>query len=180
MCISPTRAWEGDAGERGPVRPPPRRHLPADVVRPTRTGSPDYSVGIATAKSPLGPWTKSTDGPILEPQRQASPARVITASSTRRTGRSCSSRTTSTFATDRASRRVLAIDRVHFVEGDDADPEGDGPTTHRTRRSGVLRERVTPSPRYSGERVGERGERRATSTIVRFVNRWRNRESNGA
>src|SRR5690242_17873483 len=29
--------------------------------------------------------------------------------------------------------------------------------------------RRTPSPRYSGERVGERGERRSTSRIVRFA-----------
>lgn len=65
-CISPTLDWEGGMVNEGPFVL--RR---GDTYVLTWSANPywdrNYSVGIATAKSPLGPWTKSTAGPILKP-----------------------------------------------------------------------------------------------------------------
>jgi GH43 family beta-xylosidase len=66
MCISPTLDWEGPMVNEGPFV---LRH--GDTYLLTWSANPywdrNYSVGLATATSPLGPWTKSTAGPILKP-----------------------------------------------------------------------------------------------------------------
>ena len=65
MCVSPTLDWEGELVNEGPFVL--RR---GDTYYLTWSANPywdrNYSVGLATAKSPLGPWTKSTKGPILK------------------------------------------------------------------------------------------------------------------
>ena len=65
LCITASEPWEGKNVNEGPFV---IRH--GDIFLLTYSGmpytSPDYAVGIATAKSPLGPWTKSPDGPILK------------------------------------------------------------------------------------------------------------------
>jgi len=64
MCVSPTLDWEGDLVNEGPIV---LRH--GDTYLMTWSANPywerNYSVGLATAKSPLGPWTKSPQ-PILK------------------------------------------------------------------------------------------------------------------
>ena len=64
-CITASEPWEGKNVNEGPFV---LRH--GDTYLLTYSGmpytSPNYAVGIATAKSPLGPWTKSTEGPILK------------------------------------------------------------------------------------------------------------------
>ena len=65
MAISPSLDWEGEMVNEGPFVL--RR---GDTYVLTWSANPywdrNYSVGIATAKSPLGPWTKSTTGQILK------------------------------------------------------------------------------------------------------------------
>ncbi len=65
MCISPTLEWEGNLVNEGPFV-----LRCGDTYFLTWSANPywdrNYSVGIATAQSPLGPWTKSTAGPILK------------------------------------------------------------------------------------------------------------------
>ena len=64
-CIVPSEPWEGNNVTEGPFV---LRH--GDVYLLTYSGMPytsrDYAVGVATATSPLGPWTKSKAGPILK------------------------------------------------------------------------------------------------------------------
>ncbi|MGB7160914.1 MAG: glycoside hydrolase family 43 protein [Tepidisphaeraceae bacterium] len=71
MCISPSQEWEGELVNEGPFV---LRH--GDTYLLTWSANPywdrNYSVGIATATSPLGPWTKSTSGPILKPSDHVS------------------------------------------------------------------------------------------------------------
>jgi beta-xylosidase len=70
-CISPTLPWEGEIVNEGPFVL--RR---GDTYLLTWSANPywdrNYSVGVATAKSPLGPWTKSSGGPILKATDQVS------------------------------------------------------------------------------------------------------------
>ena len=65
LCMTPSEPWEGTLVNEGPIV---LRH--GDTYLMTYSGQPfwsvDYAVGIATAPSPMGPWTKSTDGPILQ------------------------------------------------------------------------------------------------------------------
>ena len=65
LCIQPTQVWEGTVWNEGP-----------NVFK---TGgiyvlmysadwwhSPNYGVGFATSRSPLGPWTKNPTNPVLQ------------------------------------------------------------------------------------------------------------------
>ena len=65
LCFTASEPWEGDNVNEGPFV---LRH--GDVYLLTYSGmpytSPDYAVGVATARSPTGPWTKSKGGPILQ------------------------------------------------------------------------------------------------------------------
>jgi beta-xylosidase len=65
LCFTASEPWEGDNVNEGPFV---IRH--GDVYLMTYSGmpytSPNYAVGVATARSPLGPWTKSKSGPILK------------------------------------------------------------------------------------------------------------------
>ena len=64
LCFTASEPWEGQNVNEGPFV---LRH--GHVYLLTYSGmpytSPDYAVGVATATSPLGPWTKSKAGPIL-------------------------------------------------------------------------------------------------------------------
>ena len=128
MCISPTLDWEGKLVNEGPFVL--RR---GDTYFLTWSANPywdrNYSVGLATAKSPLGPWTKSTTSPILKPSDTVSG-----------TGHHClvdSPDGKEVFIayhvhrdpTNGKAGRVLAIDRVRWVEVDGAPTlKVDGPT----------------------------------------------------
>jgi beta-xylosidase len=65
LCVAPSEPWEGNNVTEGPFV---LRH--GDVYLMTYSAmpytSPDYAVGLATARSPMGPWTKSKAGPILK------------------------------------------------------------------------------------------------------------------
>ncbi len=65
ICISPSLKWEGNIVNEGPFV---MKHDGTYYLSYSAVGymSPDYCIGYATAKSPLGPWTKQhTEGPIL-------------------------------------------------------------------------------------------------------------------
>ena len=64
LCMEPSEKWEGGWVNEGPFV---MKHDGVYVLTYSGVGykSADYSVGIAWAKSPLGPWTKSKKGPIL-------------------------------------------------------------------------------------------------------------------
>jgi beta-xylosidase len=126
-CISPTEPWEGTMVTEGPFVL--RR---GETYLLTWSANPywerNYSVGVATAKSPLGPWTKSPDGPILKASDHVSG-----------TGHHCfveSPDGKELFIVyhvhadplnGRGGRR-LAIDRVEFVKGSPPTLRVQGPT----------------------------------------------------
>jgi len=127
MCISPTLDWEGEMVNEGPFVL--RRD---DTYFLTWSANPywerNYSVGVATAKSPMGPWTKSTKGPILKPtDHVAGPGHHSFIASP--DGKEL-------FIAYHVHRdpkngkggRVLAIDRVRVVEGLEPTIQVEGPT----------------------------------------------------
>lgn len=128
VCIFPTLEWEGAIVNEGPIVL--RR---GDTYFLTWSANPywerDYSVGIATSKSPLGPWTKSTAGPILKPTEQVSgPGHHSFIESPDGKERFI------VYHVHRDPRngkggRLLAIDRVCWIENDGAPTlKVDGPT----------------------------------------------------
>lgn len=69
LCIRPDQAWEGDEGaDRWNEGPFVMKYKDTYVMMFSAQvfSSPNYSLGFATAKDPLGPWTKSKENPILK------------------------------------------------------------------------------------------------------------------
>ncbi|HPJ60674.1 MAG TPA: glycoside hydrolase family 43 protein [Bacteroidales bacterium] len=68
-CISATEKWENTAGAGWPVAEGPtvikHKDLYYLIYSANDFRNPDYAVGYATSKSPLGPWIKSHDNPII-------------------------------------------------------------------------------------------------------------------
>jgi xylan 1,4-beta-xylosidase len=68
-CISAEVKWENTAGAQWPVAEGPtvikHRNLYYLIYSANDFRNPDYAVGYATSKSPLGPWTKSADSPFI-------------------------------------------------------------------------------------------------------------------
>lgn len=68
-CISGTLPWENTQNVSWPVTEGPTvlKHngLYYMIYSANDFRNPDYAVGYATAKSPLGPWEKATDSPII-------------------------------------------------------------------------------------------------------------------
>lgn len=68
-CIAATEPWENTASAPWPVAEGPSviKHKGLYYLFYTANDfrSPDYAVGYATSKHPLGPWTKHTGNPIL-------------------------------------------------------------------------------------------------------------------
>jgi beta-xylosidase len=138
LCITPSEPWEGGVVTEGPYV---LRRGSTYLMTYSGMGylSPDYAVGIATAKSPLGPWKKSSDDPILR--------RIPGVSGPGHHSFAMSPDSKEMFIVyhvheflDRpGNRRVLSMDRVHFVDGDPPTLKVDGPT-------------ITPQPMPSGAR----------------------------
>jgi beta-xylosidase len=65
FCIKPSQSWEGDRWNEGPYV---LKRGDTYVLMYSANGymDPFYSVGFATSKSPLGPWKKSNQNPILK------------------------------------------------------------------------------------------------------------------
>jgi beta-xylosidase len=128
LCIKPTEAWEGKLVAEGPFVL--RR---GDTYFLTWSSNPywerNYSVGVATAKSPLGPWTKSPNNPILKPTAAVSGP-----------GHHCFIDSPDGKAwfivyhmhadpTNGRRGRLLAVDRVRFTDGVRPTIVVDGPTS---------------------------------------------------
>jgi beta-xylosidase len=68
-CISGTLPWENTENVNWPVTEGPTvlKHngLYYLIYSANDFRNPDYAVGYATSKSPLGPWEKSADSPII-------------------------------------------------------------------------------------------------------------------
>lgn len=68
-CISGVLPWENTQNVSWPVTEGPTvlKHngLYYMIYSANDFRNPDYAVGYATAKSPLGPWEKATDSPII-------------------------------------------------------------------------------------------------------------------
>ncbi|CAM3540242.1 glycoside hydrolase family 43 protein [Flavobacterium chungbukense] len=68
-CISGTLTWENTQNVSWPVTEGPTvlKHngLYYMIYSANDFRNPDYAVGYATAKSPLGPWEKATESPII-------------------------------------------------------------------------------------------------------------------
>jgi beta-xylosidase len=117
FCIRPTEKWEGDTVNEGPFVV---KHDGAYFLTYSAHGfdDPDYCVGVATSKSPLGPWKKRADGPILIRPR---------AGHISGTGHHCFVESpdgkelfigyhTHQQPAHPSGERELAIDRAHFVD----------------------------------------------------------------
>lgn len=68
-CIAATEPWENTAGAKWPVAEGPTVLKHNGLYYLTYSANdfrnPDYAVGYATSKSPLGPWLKSEGNPII-------------------------------------------------------------------------------------------------------------------
>lgn len=64
FCIRPDHDWEGNGWNEGPLV---FRHKDTYILMYSANSFVDsrYGLGYATSKSPLGPWTKSPDNPVL-------------------------------------------------------------------------------------------------------------------
>jgi GH43 family beta-xylosidase len=76
LCTKPDQPWEGnpakeDCWNEGPFV---FKHKDTWIMMYSAHGffDPNYSLGYATAKSPLGPWTKASDNPILKKTKDVS------------------------------------------------------------------------------------------------------------
>jgi beta-xylosidase len=72
-CITADNAWENTASSAWPVTEGPsmlkHRHLYYLFYTANDFRNPDYAVGYATSKSPLGPWKKFEGNPIISKKR---------------------------------------------------------------------------------------------------------------
>jgi beta-xylosidase len=145
MCFTASEAWEGKNVNEGPFV---LRH--GDDYLLTYSGmpytSPNYAVGIATAKSPLGPWTKSKDGPILKRAAGVSgPGHHSFIESP--DGKELFIVYHVHKNPDRpGDPRAMAIDRVRIVDGEVPTMKVEGPT-------------MRPQPAPSSRAMSSRGER---------------------
>jgi beta-xylosidase len=64
LCMTPELPWEGGMVNEGPFV---MKHGDTYLLTYSSNGfqDPNYQIGVATSKSPLGPWIKRADGPIL-------------------------------------------------------------------------------------------------------------------
>jgi beta-xylosidase len=65
FCIRPDHDWEGTGWNEGPLV---FRYKDTYILMYSANAyvDPHYGLGYATSKSPLGPWTKSPDNPVLQ------------------------------------------------------------------------------------------------------------------
>ncbi len=127
QCLTADQEWEHDWVE-GPFV---IRHN--DTYYMTYSGfgysSPDYAVGVATAPSPLGPWTKYEHNPILRRTGAVSgPGHNSIVSSPDGSELFVAYHCHLTF--NGGGQRALAIDRIQFLENGTEPPlmAIDGPT----------------------------------------------------
>jgi beta-xylosidase len=69
LCVKPDQPWEGDADEdRWNEGPFVMKFRGTYILMYSAHvfSSPNYCLGFATSKNPLGPWTKSKENPILK------------------------------------------------------------------------------------------------------------------
>ena len=128
MCITASEPWAGKRVNAGPFV---LRH--GDDYLLTYSGmpytSPNYAVGLATAKSPLGPWKKSKTGPILKRGPGVfGPGHHCFIESPDGTELFIVYHVHK-FAAQPGDPRVLAMDRVKITDGDPPTMKVIGPTT---------------------------------------------------
>ncbi len=127
FCITPSQEWEGRVVNEGPFV---FKHGETYVLTYSANGyfDPNYSVGMATSKSPMGPWTKQPD-PILWRNKYVSGP-----------GHHCFIDSpdgkelfiayhTHQHLENPSGQRQLAIDRVRLVDSRALAMKVDGPTT---------------------------------------------------
>jgi beta-xylosidase len=128
LCITPEKPWENGIVNEGPFV---IKHNGYYLLTYSFNGyqDPNYSVGIAWAKSPMGPWNKTADGPILHRAAGVSGP-----------GHHCFIDSpdhkewfiayhTHQFLNEPGGARQLAIDRAQIVEGNPPTIQVAGPTT---------------------------------------------------
>ena len=130
FCMKPSEKWEGGWVNEGPFV---MKHNDMYVMTYSGVGykSADYSVGIATAKSPLGPWVKSHDGPILKRCDGVSGPGHHSFIDSPDGKELFIAYHTHQFLGEPSGQRQLAIDRAHFIDEPGKPPmiRIDGPTT---------------------------------------------------
>ncbi len=65
LCLQPTQVWEGTIWNEGP-NVFKTGNIYVMMYSADWWHSPNYGVGFATSRSPLGPWTKNPGNPILQ------------------------------------------------------------------------------------------------------------------
>jgi beta-xylosidase len=158
LCITPEKPWEGGIVNEGPFV---IKHNGYYLLTYSFNGyqDPNYSVGIAWAKSPLGPWNKTADGPILH--------RIEGVSGP---GHHCFIDSpdhkewfiayhTHQFLDHPGGPRQLAIDRAQIVEGNPPTIKVFGPT-------------ITPQPMPSGSAPLVRGQNDEFNSTTLDRRRW--------
>jgi beta-xylosidase len=147
LCITPELKWEGGVVNEGPFV---MRHGDTYLLTYSSNGyqDPNYQVGVATSKSPLGPWIKRADGPILRRTKTVSgPGHHCFIDSPDHKELFIAYHTHQ-FLRAPGGPRQLAIDRAHVIEDD-----GHGAMTIR-----IDGPTDTPQPMPSGSAPLVRGQ----------------------
>jgi len=127
FCITPSQEWEGKVVNEGPFV---FKHKDTYVLTYSANGyfDPNYSIGMATAKSPLGPWTKQPD-PILRRNKYVSgPGHHCFIDSPDHKELFIAYHTHQHLEHP-SGQRQLAIDRVELIDSPKLTLKVDGPTT---------------------------------------------------
>ncbi|MEA2708679.1 MAG: hypothetical protein QOF78_1280 [Phycisphaerales bacterium] len=132
LCITATEPWEGKHVNEGPFV---IRHGDDYLLTYSGQGytSPNYAVGVATAKSPLGPWKKSADGPILKRAPGVSGPGHHSFIESPDGKEMFIVYHVHKFIDRPGDPRVLAMDRVKIVDGEVPTMKVTGPTTQPQR-----------------------------------------------
>ncbi len=144
LCIMPEKSWEGGMVNEGPFV---IKHKGYYLLTYSFNGfqDPNYSVGIAWAKSPTGPWNKTAPGPILtRAQGVSGPGHHCFIDSPDHKEWFIAYHTHQ-FLNEPGGPRQLAIDRAKIIEGSPPTIKVFGPTTQ-------------PQPMPSGSAKLVRGE----------------------
>jgi beta-xylosidase len=127
LCITPKHEWEGGMVNEGPFIV---KHKGYYLLTYSFNGfqDPNYSVGIAWAKSPTGPWNKTAPGPILTRNWGVSgPGHHCFIDSPDHKEMFIAYHTHQ-YIDEPGAPRQLAIDRCKIIEGNPPTIEVDGPT----------------------------------------------------
>lgn len=130
LCIKPSQSWEGKTWNEAPtvIKHGDVYYL---MYSANYFGERDYAVGYATSSSPLGPWKKAAENPVLAARASVSGPGHNSAIDSPDGKELFIAYHTHQQASGQGWHRQLALDRVRFVDAGRGKParlKVDGPT----------------------------------------------------